>query len=195
MRITLPYLSLCGLFLTFSLYASKTYVYIMNFENNTDSDYVISKISRPVFGKTGSIYVVEGADWTPLLIVKAHESGNKKILIRDPEAFGAQIRLEPKNAALKLPTVYLKGGIKMSGSCQEFWWEGPYAIDIATSEQALAKAFEEYDVVKRVRYCAYRAAEATIKIYPDGIQIDEKHNIKILDNKKVELAVKKEEKA
>lgn len=184
-----------GLLLSFSLYASKTHVYVMRFENNTDSDYVVSKISRPVFGKTGSIYMVESADWTPLLIVKAHESGRKKILIRDPESFGAQIRLEPKNTALGLPTVYLKGGIKMSGSCQEFWWEGPYAIDIATSEQALAKAFDEYEVVKRVRYCAYRSAEATVQIYSDGIRIEELHNIKILDDQKVKLAVQKEEKS
>ncbi len=174
-------------FMFWSVQASKSYTYIVAFDNHTGSDYVISKRPRPIGGKGGVVYTVESADWTPILIVKAHEIGEKEALIRDPESFGTQIKLEPKDSKLGLPTVYLKGGIKMSGSCKEFWWHGPYAIDLATSEDVFADPIKNYEVIQRIRYCSYRKAEAVIHIYPDGIQIEEEHNMKVLDKHKVKI--------
>jgi hypothetical protein len=169
------------------VYAGKSYVYIVAFDNHTNSDYIVSKRPRPISGKTGTVYTVEAADWTPILIVKAHEIGKKSVLVRDPELFGTQIKLAPVSGSL--PTVYLKGGIKMSGSCKEFWWDGPYALDVATSEDVLVNEFKNYNVVKRVRYCSYHKSEALIHLYADGIKIEEEHNIKILDDQKVALKV------
>jgi len=170
--------------------ASKFSTHIVAFVNETDSDYVIYKRPRPIFGKGDVVYTVESADWNPILIVKAHETGEKEVLLRDPEAFGVQLKLEPKNEKLSLPTIYLKGGLKMSGSCKDVGWNGPYAIDLATDEDSVMNAAQKYDAVNRVRYCTYRNAEAIVHILGDGARIEDGHNMFVLDSEKVVFASK-----
>lgn len=172
------------------LHASKFSTHIVAFVNETDSDYVIYKRPRPIFGKGEVVYTVESADWSPILIVKAHETGEKEVLLRDPEAFGVQLKLEPKNEKLSLPTIYIKGGLKMSGSCKEVGWNGPYAIDLATDEDSIMNAAQKYDEVSRVRYCTYRNAEAIVHILDHGVRIEDGHNMFVLDSEKVVFAPK-----
>jgi len=111
----------------------KTSVTATTFKNNTDTDYVIYKCQRPIFGGSGAIFVPESADWTPILILKAHETGYVDVLIRDKEGFGVQLKLEPKKPKSDSPTLYVKGGLKMSGDCGAPWWHGPYALEISDS--------------------------------------------------------------
>ena len=172
------------------IHASKFSTHIVAFVNETDSDYVIYKRPRPIFGKGDVVYTVTSADWMPILIVKAHETGEKEVLLRDPEAFGAQLKLEPKNEKLSLPTIYLKGGLKMSGSCKDVGWHGPYAIDMATDEDSVMSSVQKYDAVSRVRYCTYRNAEAIVHLYANGVRIEDGHNMFVLDTEKVVFAQK-----
>jgi hypothetical protein len=177
------------------LQASKFYTNIVTFENHTNADYIVYKRPRPIYGKQGTVFTPVSTDWSPVLIVKAQEVGQKEVLLRDPEAFGSQLKLEPQKSAkdkATLPTFYLKGGLKMSGMCRGFGWHGPHAIDIAIDEGHLMDSLQNYDNVSRVRYCNYRNGEIIVHIYADGIRIENAHNTYVLDTEKVVLVHEQE---
>lgn len=178
---------------TTMLEATRTNTYAVSFVNHTDSDYVIYKRPRPIKGQAGAVFSTDEADWKAILVVLAKETGYKDVLLRDPEGFGMQLKLEPQTKDSTYMTLYLKGGIKMSGDCVQSWWEGPYSIEIANDEANIVDSLKDYGAVKRIRYCIFHDAELVVHIYPDGMQLEVEHNAKELDKEKVTFASKTKE--
>ena len=161
-------------------------VNLVEFTNKTTSDYIVYTRYGEVSSEGGPIFVAESAGWVPVLILKAGEIGKVRVLLRDNEGFGVQVRMAP--VMRDFPSFYLKSGIKTSGDCIDPWFVGPYAIDVALDESLLSDPFKNYDKVHRVRYCVYRDGKLTVEIYSDGIKFVDYHNMKVLDAEKVTIA-------
>jgi len=165
--------------------------YIVAFDNKADDDYIVYQRPGPILSEEGPVFVAASASWNPVLIVRAHEKGEQELLLRDPESFGLQIKLEPKNAGL--PAIYLKSGIKESGDCVQPWLSGPFGVIVALTEDSLNNPFKAYRAVKRIRYCGYRITSGIVEIYSDGIKLKAAHNMKVLDKDKVDISSLKKE--
>lgn len=181
----------CLIFLSIRFCLADEFMRFVKFDNKTDTDYVVYERQGEITGAGGPVFTAESAGWRPVLLLKAHESGEADLLIRDTEGFGSQIKLAPQGKDLQ--PIYFRGGIKTSGDCADPWFSGPYAINIALEETALINPFKDYEKVQRVRCCVYRTGNITVEVYPDGIKLANYHNIKVLDQNKVTFAHLKEE--
>jgi len=159
--------------------------YLVAFDNKTEDDYIIYTRPEQVSAGEGPVFVAASVDWKPVLIVRAREKGEEEILLRDPEAFGLQIKLEPQRNSATV--FYLRSGIKESGDCIQPWFVGPFALNVSLTEEDLNNPLKNYRAVKRIRYCGYRTTSGLIEIYPDAIKLVSLHNMKVLDTKKVML--------
>ena len=161
-------------------------IHLVGFDNKSTSDYVVYQRQGDASGAGGPVFTAEAAGWVPVLLLKASEKGKIKILVRDNEGFGVQVKLEPKSKGFS--AYYLKSGIKTSGDCGAPWFVGPFAVDVALSEDALKTSLENYEKVDFVRCCVYRDGDITAEIYDDGITLVNYHNMKILDSDKITVA-------
>lgn len=183
--------ALMMLFIFFSCAIPAETTYLGTFDNKTDDDYIVYQRAERLFGGEGPVFVEKAADWSPVLIVRAHEKGEEKILFRDPNAIGMQIKLVPQREGAQV--FYLKSGIKESGECERPWLTGPLSLDIALTEESLNASIKNYNEVRRVRYCGYRETSGMIEIYPDDVRLVGLHNMHVIDNKKVSVREIKEE--
>ncbi len=161
-------------------------IHFVGFDNKSSGDYILYQRNGDASGAGGPVFTAEAAGWVPVLLLKASEKGKVKVLVRDDEGFGVQIKLEPKTKSFS--TYYLKSGIKTSGDCGASWFDGPFAVDITLKEEALSQPFKHYDKVQFVRCCVYRNGDLTAEIYDDGIKLVNYHNMKILDAEKITIA-------
>ena len=168
---------------TSSCLARSSLTYLVEFDNKSDLDYVVYERAGSTTVIGGPVFASPLIGWKPILVLRAHQKGVKEVLIRDSEAFGVQLKLDPQ--VTEGQPIYISGGIKQSGDCVQMWYEGPFAFNITLEENVLDNIFQSYQKVKRVRYCSNRKAEGVVEIYPDGVAFKSSHNMKILDQEKV----------
>jgi hypothetical protein len=161
-------------------------IHFVGFDNKSSGDYILYQRNGDASGAGGPVFTAEAAGWVPMLVLKASEKGKIKVLLRDDEGFGVQLKLAPKMKGLS--TYYLKNGIKISGDCGAPWFEGPFAVNVVLTEDALSEPFEHYEKVQFVRCCVYRNGDLTAEIYDDGIKLVDYHNMKVLDSEKITVA-------
>lgn len=150
--------------------------------NNTDDTYVVYTRPQPVSASSGPGVTAANADWEATLIIKPQEKGFMDVVLRDPDTYGSQIKIEPR-CDESLPTYYISGGINASGNCGQRWFKGPFALNVGLKSRNVDESFDKN--AHQIRYCGFQTAKAAINIFADGIQLESIRNINVIDREKL----------
>ncbi len=182
--VCLKWLGMCTIPLCTALVAENLVsMNIIKIINRTGQDYeVFTRCSVPphILPETSSADLIE---WTRQMYLLAGDTGFLDISIKTQNYFGCQVKLAPISKMSKLPTYYLRGGIRTSGACPSWRYDGPFAFDVVVRERDL---FEQtpHRFLRRIRYCGVGRSASAVTIEPDGLSLKGEGRLTVLGSDK-----------